>query len=365
MRVKLSVLDRFIAARVEKHWRLFLAMSAADAAKILEVSEDASPEDLKKAYKRKVIENHPDRGGSNEKMVEINVAMEVLEGKRRPSYGQPSYTSEPPSHTSEPFWQQRPKAKPVRTSFADAKSGVGIPSGVEWKLRANTAFGGYGDKSYAAVVVYGQTASQHIFVGIHHYTSINAFTGEDVDVWTMYSREYRLENTISLDKLAPKAFKELYSSFEGLNKGYNGKVSFLPDGFVLNEGVMFKHGQEMALKDALVELGVTEQDADRKLSVVMRLSSSGTSFPKKEVITLIINGREYALKDESIEFIQRKTKIVSAVFGNYYYYSGEKKDITKSKNGASVLKYLSEKLVLESQDLRDLLLKASIQVSKK
>ena len=48
MRVKLSVLDRFIAARVEKHWRLFLAMSAADAAKILEVSEDASPEELKK-----------------------------------------------------------------------------------------------------------------------------------------------------------------------------------------------------------------------------------------------------------------------------------------------------------------------------
>ena len=98
MRVKLSVLDRFIAARVEKHWRLFLAMSAADAAKILEVSEDASPEELKKAYKRKVIENHPDRGGSNEKMVEVNVAMEVLEGKRRPSYEQPSsYTSEPPS----------------------------------------------------------------------------------------------------------------------------------------------------------------------------------------------------------------------------------------------------------------------------
>jgi len=360
MRVKLSVLDRFIAARVERHWRLFLAMSVADAAKILEVSEDASPEDLKKAYKRKVIENHPDRGGSNEKMVEVNVAMEVLEGKRRPS--------SQPSNTSEPAWQQqseRPKPKPVRTSFADAKSEAGIPSGVEWKLRANTAFGGYGDKSIAAVVVYGQTASQHIFVGVHHYTSQNAFTGEDVDVWTMFSREYRLENTVSLDKLAPKAFKDLYSSFEGLNKGFNGKVSFLSDGFVLNEGVMFKHGQEMALKDALVELGVTEQDADRKLSVVMRLSSSGTSFPKKEVITLIINGREYALKDESIEFIQRKTKVVSSVFGNYYYYSDEKKDLTRSKNGASVLKYLSEKLVLEPQELRDLLLKASIQVSKK
>ncbi len=356
MRVKLSVLDRFIAARVEKHWRLFLAMSAADAAKILEVSEDASPEDLKKAYKRKVIENHPDRGGSNEKMVEVNVAMEVLEGKRRPSYEQPSsYTSEPPS-----WWQQsdRPKPKPVRTSFADAKSGAGIPSGVEWKLRANTAFG----PSVAAVVIYGQTASQHVFVGLHHYTSQNAFTNEDVDVWSMETQHFNLAT--DLDKLAPKVLRSMYANFSGTSKGYNGKVSFLPEGFVLNESVMFKHGQEMALKDAFVELGVTEQDADRKLSVVMRLDSSGTSFPKKEVITLIINGREYSLKDESIEFIQRKTKVVSSVFGNYYYYSGEKKDLTRSKSGASVLKYLSEKLVLESQDLRDLLLKASNQMSK-
>lgn len=355
MRVKLSVLDRFIAARVEKHWRLFLAMSAADAAKILEVSEDASPEELKKAYKRKVIENHPDRGGSNEKMVEVNVAMEVLEGKRRPSYDQPSYTSEP---SSEPFWQQRPKPKPVRTSFADAKSGAGIPSGVEWKLRANTAYG----PSVAAVVLYGQTASQHVFVGLHHYTSQNAFTSEDVDVWAMETQHFNL--VTDLAKLAPKVLRSMYSNFSGTSKGFNGKVSLINDSFVLNESVMYKHGQEMALKDALVELGVTEQDADRKLSVVMRLSSSGTSFPKKEAITLIINGREYTLNDESIEFIQRKTRVVSMVFGNYYYYEGEKKDVTKSKNGASVLKYLSEKLSSEPQALRDLLLKASNQMSK-
>jgi hypothetical protein len=357
MRVKLSVLDRFIAARVEKHWRLFLAMSAADAAKILEVSEDASPEELKKAYKRKVIENHPDRGGSNEKMVEVNVAMEVLEGKRRPSYEQPSsYTSEPPS-----WWQQsdRPKPKPVRTSFADAKSGAGIPSGVEWKLRANTAYG----PSVAAVVLYGQTASQHVFVGLHHYTSQNAFTSEDVDVWAMETQHFNLAT--DLVKLAPKVLRSMYSNFSGTSKGFNGKVSLINDSFVLNESVMYKHGQEMALKDALVELGVTEQDADRKLSVVMRLSSSGTSFPKKEDITLIINGREYTLNDESKEFISQKTRIVPAVFGNYYYYDGEKKDVTKSKNGASVLKYLSEKLISEPQALRDLLLKASIQVSKK
>ena len=359
MRVKLSVLDRFIAARVEKHWRLFLAMSAADAAKILEVSEDASPEELKKAYKRKVIENHPDRGGSNEKMVEVNVAMEVLEGKRRPSYDQPSYTSEP-------SWRQqqseRPKPKPVRTSFADAKSGAGIPSGVEWKLRANTAFGGYGDKSIAAVVVYGQTASQHIFVGIHHYTSQNAFTGEDVDVWTMQSREYRLENTVGLDKLAPKAFKDLYSSFEGLNKGFNGKVSILDESFTLNEGVMFKHGQEMAFKDALVQLGVTEEDPDKKLVVTMTLHFKyGEPYDR---ITLTVNGRAYLLEIGTVDFIKKRTKILPAVFGAYYYFDGSKKDLTRSKNGKSVLKFLAEKLPNEPQELLDLLLKASNQMSK-
>ena len=46
-----------------------LAMSYAEALKVLDVPPGASPEEINKAYKRKAIENHPDRGGDPEKMV--------------------------------------------------------------------------------------------------------------------------------------------------------------------------------------------------------------------------------------------------------------------------------------------------------
>ncbi len=65
--------------------RLFFAMSMEDAKAVLGFPPGShpSPSEVNKAYKMKAVENHPDRGGSHEKMVEINVAKEILEGKRR------------------------------------------------------------------------------------------------------------------------------------------------------------------------------------------------------------------------------------------------------------------------------------------
>lgn len=45
-----------------------------------------SPAELQKAYRQKALENHPDRGGDPRKMVEVNVAKEILEGKRREDF---------------------------------------------------------------------------------------------------------------------------------------------------------------------------------------------------------------------------------------------------------------------------------------
>ncbi len=65
--------------------RLFVAMSMEEAKAVLGFPPGASPSptEVNKAYKQKAVENHPDRGGSHEKMVEINVAKEILEGRRR------------------------------------------------------------------------------------------------------------------------------------------------------------------------------------------------------------------------------------------------------------------------------------------
>lgn len=64
---------------------LFKSMSLEDAKEVLGFppSSSPSPRDIQKAYRALALENHPDRGGSHKKMVEINTAKDILEGKRR------------------------------------------------------------------------------------------------------------------------------------------------------------------------------------------------------------------------------------------------------------------------------------------
>jgi hypothetical protein len=64
--------------------RLRIALTVEDAKEILGFPPHYNPTDteINKAWRAKSIEHHPDRGGDHRKMVEVNVAKEVLEGKR-------------------------------------------------------------------------------------------------------------------------------------------------------------------------------------------------------------------------------------------------------------------------------------------
>ena len=335
-------------------------MSTDEAARILGVSSSATPEEIQKAYKAKVFENHPDRGGDPEKMVEVNVAKDVLDGKRSPSYSAPSDSGYGDSGYGYNAPKQ-PKPDPVRVTFEEAMGEANVPTGVDWKLVGAPAYGGYGDTSISGCVVYGQKGTQHIFVSLYHKQSKNAFTGEDLDTWTASVVDEPLSKPA--DKLVPAIFKRLYSEFEGTKKGFSGKVALANDLPRITEAIMWFKGRDMAIADAIDQLGgATAPAAGKKLSVVMQLVSIGTGYPQEEGITLIINGREYPLDKASAEFVIKKTKILPSVFGAYFYFDSSKKDLTRAKSGKAVLKFLAEKLDREPQALRDLLMAASDQM---
>lgn len=50
---------------------------------ILGVAEDASPEEIKKTFRKEAVKHHPDRGGSKEKFQEINEAYQVLSDQQK------------------------------------------------------------------------------------------------------------------------------------------------------------------------------------------------------------------------------------------------------------------------------------------
>lgn len=64
-------------------------MAKRDYYEVLGVNRDASPDEIKKAFRRAATQHHPDRGGDEEKFKEINEAYEVLkDDQKRKRYDQ-------------------------------------------------------------------------------------------------------------------------------------------------------------------------------------------------------------------------------------------------------------------------------------
>ncbi len=350
MNIQDRVASRFLFVRI--------AMSLEEAKETLGFPPNANPSstEIAKAYKQKALENHPDRGGDLKKMVEVNKAKEILDGKSSPSYDHNNY--EPYTQPSGP---SRPKPEPVIVTFDEAKAAASVPS-AEWKFKTTTAFSGYGGKDSSGYVLCGKLGESWVFVAVERYQSQNAFTGEKVDEWWMEARPYSGD----LRDVAPRAIRELWGKFPTLTKGYNAKVEILPEGQVFSSKMMLQQGRSMAFKDAMDLLGELKEDdpwKGRKLAVTMVLNSKGFGDDQKKSIQMVVNGREFELRPESVEFIEKKTRVLPSVFGTYFYWSGDKKVLTKAKAGKKVLEYLAEKLTHEPQQLRDALSAAAAQMT--
>lgn len=64
-------------------------MAKRDYYDVLGVKKDASPDEIKKAFRRAAVEHHPDRGGDEAKFKEVNEAYEVLkDNEKRKRYDQ-------------------------------------------------------------------------------------------------------------------------------------------------------------------------------------------------------------------------------------------------------------------------------------
>jgi len=341
--------------------RLIEAMSMGDALEALglPVGSSPTPQEVSKAYKDKAFKNHPDRGGDPTKMVEINVAKDILEGKERPTGGGGGYSAPEPSGYTAP---QREKPEPRRVSFDEAKSKAGVPQ-ADWKFKTQTAFGGHGDTSVSGFVLCGKLGDKLVFVAVESYRSQNAFTGEDVDEWWMKGAT----GQGSFRDVAPKLIRQLFSSFPHLSKKFNAKVEILPDGAVLNERMLFSRNRAVSFKDAMAMMGEIDQNdpwAQRKVTVQIITHSRKEMTDRDYDIELVVNGKGYTLRKDNADKMQSgSAKIMQAIFGDYYY-DESKKLLTRSKNGPAAMQWMIDNLRGEPNDLIAALTAAIEQASK-
>ncbi|KAG0698939.1 hypothetical protein DFH29DRAFT_990946 [Suillus ampliporus] len=70
--------DRDVLGRLQKSQRLLKQSKQKDYYKVLGVARDADAKTIKKAFRKAAMTAHPDKGGSESKMAEVNEAYEVL-----------------------------------------------------------------------------------------------------------------------------------------------------------------------------------------------------------------------------------------------------------------------------------------------
>lgn len=367
---------------MDRYAFLMLAMSMEEAKALLGFSSSDNPteSEVTKAWRTKAFELHPDRGGDPSKMVEVNVAKDVLTGKQRPTYDRSGPSSEPSGGYGGGSTQTRwEKPKKEEVSFDEAKGKAGIPGDVDWQFVTDTHRGaGYSSdefhRSENCWVAYGKTASKHVFVAVKHFVYEQYFigAGADQDKWSMKVLELPLSGDEGTQPAwlyghVVKALKLI--RFDGR---FNSKV-------VDARGWRFKEtpprGAAISIKHWLAESGLVAGDdprvQSRKHVIEITYSKSYDAKPNHyqvdmggfsrdyEAVAIVCNGKPEYLGERDLERFM-KAGLLRKIFGDYTY-GGEKKSLSRMRDGKKYITLFAEKLSL-SPATKDTLLAAASQM---
>ena len=325
--------------------RMLTAMSLEQAKEVLGFPPRSAPtpEEISKAYRAKAFENHPDRGGDVTKMVEINTAKDVLQGKSRATW---TPDPGPPRDVPRPARPQRPPP-PVADEVIEGKdinqawSANAPPSTVEWKFVSIPEY--YWEASYypghRVWTFYGQDASRHVFMSIKERgasgSPIPSITDRDKKIefkedWEVSWVHAPLSQDIT--KIAAKFLKSVGTSWTDAKPPPPKKYVAWKGGFKPTKADMQKvpRGGGVALKDILVGTGLVGGDNTSvsgrksivevfvkynldKLHRMQAQKGSKLQYGDSYDFFVRVNGKECPLEEDTIENLRKKLFIFSVM----------------------------------------------------
>lgn len=361
----------------DRYAKLLVAMSYSEALQTLGVPASATPDEIAKAYKRKAIENHPDRGGDPKKMVEINVAKDILDGKQRPTGpSKPSgggaadwvrdwYKNSPggAGGNYSPPREKTPPREPDVTiegqSFADAMSSSGIPANVEWKFVSIPEW--YWETTshpgHRVWTLFGQTDQKHVFLALKERGESSGgiyIDGKFTKIMKDWkSSEVDVAISQNIAKIAPKYLKMTGTAWTDAQPKAPRKYIAWPGGKP-TEAILHKIPRSggAALKDILMGTGLLSDEdpsvAGRKSVVEVftkmnreRLAKYKKLLAEKKIkyvsnacgydFFVRVNGKTEKLEDETIEKMERSFIPLAM---NWEVSEGAPKNITRLRGGS-------------------------------
>ena len=378
-----SVAER--VARRYRYARLVKAMSMSEALQVLGFPPGANPseDEVKKQQRRKTLEFHPDRGGDPEKMVEVNVAADVLLGKQRatPSFGGGGGYSTPD------YGYQAPRQKPAEkvVSFEEAKASAGIPGDIEWMFVTTSHSSGYSSDEMAnqatGWVAVGQTADAYIFVACEHYYSEDYFPGSlrgKIDVWSVRPVKWGKSKASGqkMTSVLVGGIQMAFKQFNEMTKKFNFKIIPVSEGWRLSDRL--PPGRPTTVKNYVLDAGLMgEEELAAPRTYTIEVHYERPKFGEERVppgfvkpgeytdpfkLTFIVNGtKEYPLSESAAEKLYKLRiggkRFLEWMFGDYYY-GGETKNLTRKRDAKKIMAWMAENLPIPT-DLKTALEAAS------